>query len=776
MRRFIAIAFALSMLATGCAFITSRTIPHTGPAARVHVLAPFDRTQADPSGTVPLTIRVDPPLDPSTLRVVVTSGRPGLSRVEDITARLSHNGTLATATLHATDLTAGLTTIEATAAETGQAVLGRDHAFATFSWEPALDLTTASRCDVLDPAKCLLPFPNDYFTVADGTTDTGRRVHFDAASMPANNKGVHVDPTEWNRNDGFSPGSAILAYVPNLDLAKSGAAPITDIGRSLDPNQPIVLLDADTGQRWPFFAELDAQASPANVRMLIIRPAKNLTEGHRYVVALRDLRDGNNASIPAGRGFRVYRDAIPTFSPVIEGRRAHMESILRSLTHAGVARGSLYLAWDFTVASERNLSERMLHIRDDAFATIGNGAPSFTVTNVQDNVDTNIFRRVTGTFQVPNYLTGTGAAGSVFNTGPDGLPQRNGTFTAGFICNIPRATTAAGNDPVRPGRAGVYGHGLLGSNDEVNAGNVEAMSNEHDFVFCATKWAGFSDEDIGTAALALTDFSNFPKLADRTQQGFLNFLFLARLMRSPQGLVSNAAFQAGTAHTPVIDTSDVFYDGNSQGGILGGAVTAVSTEWKRAVLGVPGMDYSTLLQRSVDFDTYKAILVPSYPDELDRMLDFSIVQMLWDRAEADGYAEHMTTNPYPNTPAHTVLLHMAFGDHQVANITTEVEARTIGAKLRTPALAPGRDTAVVPFWGIAPIPSFPYNGSALVVWDSGNHAPPDANLPPEPDSVFGPDPHEKPRSQASAREQKSEFLRTNGTVVDVCGTTPCLAP
>jgi hypothetical protein len=226
----------------------------------------------------------------------------------------------------------------------------------------------------------------------------------------------------------------------------------------------------------------------------------------------------------------------------------------------------------------------------------------------------------------------------------------------------------------------------------------------------------------------------------------------------------------------VIDTSDVFYDGNSQGGILGGAVTAVSNEWTRAVLGVPGMNYSTLLQRSVDFDTYKAILVPSYPDELDRMLDLSIVQMLWDRAEADGYAEHMTTNPYPNTPAHTVLLHMAFGDHQVANIATEVEARTIGAKLRTPALAAGRDTAVVPFWGIAPIPSFPFSGSALVVWDSGNHAPPDANLPPEPDSVFGPDPHEKPRSQPSAREQKSEFLRTNGTVVDVCGTSPCLAP
>ena len=236
--------------------------------------------------------------------------------------------------------------------------------------------------------------------------------------------------------------------------------------------------------------------------------------------------------------------------------------------------------------------------------------------------------------------------------------------------------------------------------------------------------------------------------------------------------MSDPAFQA-TDGSPLVDTSDVFYDGNSQGGILGGAVTAVSTEWTRAVLGVPGMNYSTLLQRSIDFDTYKAVLVPAYPDELDRVLSLSIVQMLWDRAEADGYALHMTDDPYPGTPAHTVLLHPAFGDHQVANVTTEIEARTIGAALRTPALAPGRDPSVEPFWGIPVIPSFPFHGSAVVMWDSGTPAPPTGNVPPRPPQ-FGDDPHGDPRSTPAAREQKSEFLRTDGAVIDVCGAGPCL--
>ena len=68
----------------------------------------------------------------------------------------------------------------------------------------------------------------------------------------------------------------------------------------------------------------------------------------------------------------------------------------------------------------------------------------------------------------------------------------------------------------------------------------------------------------------------------------------------------------------------------------------------------------------------------------------SMIQLLWDRGEANGYAWHMTRDPLPNTPRHTVLLHEAFGDHQVANLATEVEARLLRARLRTPALDPGR--------------------------------------------------------------------------------------
>src|SRR5438093_6620116 len=49
---------------------------------------------------------------------------------------------------------------------------------------------------------------------------------------------------------------------------------------------------------------------------------------------------------------------------------------------------------------------------------------------------------------------------------------------ASFTCNIPRAALASAVATANPGRASLYGHGLFGSNTEVNAGNVESMGNE----------------------------------------------------------------------------------------------------------------------------------------------------------------------------------------------------------------------------------------------------------------------------------------------------------
>ncbi|HEY7875841.1 MAG TPA: hypothetical protein VIG64_12050, partial [Actinomycetota bacterium] len=483
-------------------------------------------------------------------------------------------------------------------------------------------------CDPIDDAKCLLPFPNDFYTTP-ADTDTGLRVNLNPAAMPQNAAGKPVDPTEWNRNDGFSPGSLILTYVPNVDLDVTGAPPITDMAQSLAADSPIVLLNADTGERHPFWAELDEHAEAGETPLLLIRPAVNLDEGNRYIVALRGMKDSTGAAIAPNASFLAYRNGTAA-----DARAPHFEDIFARLATAGVDRSSLYLAWDFTVASEDNLAERMLHIRDDAFdnylgdATpaardangfVGGRAPKFTVDLVENNVNERIARRVTGTVTVPNYLVGTNEcfdpagedlnctgggqnrlnyAGSTDEDGnvctavdPGCLPKQNQAVPelhANYTCIIPRAALSDGvatNATVTPARASLYGHGLLGGSSEVNQSQLQNLAHERNIVFCGTDWIGMATEDIPNVATILADVSNFPTLADRSQQGMLNFLMLGRAMIHPAGFNRHPAFQAtlpktckgckGPKPRSVIDTSNLYYDGNSQGGIMGGALVAV---------------------------------------------------------------------------------------------------------------------------------------------------------------------------------------------------------
>ena len=120
-------------------------------------------------------------------------------------------------------------------------------------------------------------------------------------------------------------------------------------------------------------------------------------------------------------------------------------------------------------------------------------------------------------------------------------------------------------------------------------------------------------------------------------------------------------------------------------------------------------------------------------------------------------------------------MHVAFGDHQVTQYQADVEARTIGARIHTPILAPGRSPQGQPSWGIPAIPgNLPWSGSAIVYWDGG----PTRVAPPPLENVPNDqldDPHEFPRRTHAARQQKSDFLQADGKVIDVCAGGPCMA-
>jgi hypothetical protein len=678
-------------------------------------------------------------------------------------------------------------------------------------------------CDPIDPSLCLLPWPNDHFTRPDRTTATGLRLHIDPLATPRNRSGAPIDPTDWNRLDGFSPGSIILTQVPGLDnpkaLAKTRAPTNTTIWRSLQKNSPVVVIDAGTGRRWPVWAEIDRSIDlngdppPASETALMIHPARNLAEGHRYIVALRNLRNSGGKTLRAQAAFAAFRAG----KGQPKSRQTYYDKRIFPVLHrAGIARRSLYLAWDFTVASERSLTQTILYMRDSSLAKLGDRtpgdgvvqgrAPKFTVDNVtqrlpcqpsvgvppvncstSNQLDPRILAHVQGTFQVPCYLNEPdcppGARFQYSNaTSTQPVMTPGNTTQANFECNIP-----IGAKHGRRFRPVLNGHGLFGNADQVNSDELYALG-QYGLMACATDEIGMSDKDIPNAGASLVDLSNFPSIPDRLEQGLINFLYLGRDLVNPAGFCSSSAFRV--KGKCVIDTSHLFYDGGSQGAIFGGALTAIDPDFTRSALNVAGMDYGLLLTRSSDFPEFAQILYRSYSNPLDRALLYSFIQNLWDQGEMDGYAEHVTSHPLPGTPRHSVLMTVAFGDHQVTNWASEIEARTIGARLRKPVLDSGRYPGRRPYWDIPRIGSFPFTGrAAMIVGDLGPLRPcpndgvtacegSQAGTPPPPRdnnaNTKGVDPHGPdwasfPEGEAAI----GAWLRPAGRLPAVCGGHPC---
>ncbi|HZR82065.1 MAG TPA: hypothetical protein VFD92_13295 [Candidatus Binatia bacterium] len=583
------------------------------------------------------------------------------------------------------------------------------------------------RCDFLIEEQCLLPYPSSAFLDPDPTTPTGRRIHYDVGSLPTSFDDKPIDPTDWNTLDGFGPGPMIEALFPDtgfpVDRVASGAAFHTDIAPSLDADHPTLLMKWGNGQRVLHFVEMDETAETVDEKVLIMRPGVRLDDATRYIVAIRHLVDTLGNPIRPRAVFRVIRDGIPhddvalacgeACADAIEARRPALRRVLKRLRKHGVDTSDILLAWDFTTASTEALTGWMVSVRDQATAL---GTPQFTITS-QDTkngagFNSDIWVRIQGTFQAPLFMTSPNPGSRLNIVG--GMPQQNATtpFAAiPFVVDIPRVAVdaAASGDhprPKHPARATLWGHGLLG--DRFQLGALSGFANQGNVVIGAVDMQGLSFADIGPIAGALgVDLSTFHVVPERLHQGVLNHLLLGRLFADPvNGFSSHAAFKLGTGGTSVIDTSQVFYAGGSQGGILGGTVMAVSEVFDRGLLAVPASNYSTLLQRSADFVPFIPILLGTYPHHLDGIVLFPLIQQLWDRADSHAYLPHILPGDLSDPPfPHKVLLHMATYDCEVSNLGTEIEARSLGI----PQVGPVARS----FFGIPEVAA-PYDGSGLV--------------------------------------------------------------
>src|SRR5205807_4176684 len=122
--------------------------------------------------------------------------------------------------------------------------------------------TPAADCQPFSTKPCLLPFPSNLFTRPDSSSATGLRVHLPAGAMPVNTNGQRISVAQYDRNDGFTPGSAMVVHVPGLDNAAAfthtGAVALLNLRRAFDKRQPIVVIDEASRTRQLIYSALYA--------------------------------------------------------------------------------------------------------------------------------------------------------------------------------------------------------------------------------------------------------------------------------------------------------------------------------------------------------------------------------------------------------------------------------------------------------------------------------------------------------------------------------------
>jgi len=610
----------------------------------------------------------------------------------------------------------------------------------------AITVPSTEGCENLNAQHCLLPWPSDRFLVKDETTVTGLRLAYEPSALPVNAQGIRTSPRVFSRLDGHSPASRIITrFVRPADLAASRAPIQTDLGRSLEPDSPTVLIDLSNGERLAHWVENDVREPT----LFWLHPAEVLQPNRSYGVAIRELVDTDGMKLPAEPGFAAVRDAATTTVKDLEQRRPAYRALFDTLTTAQVRVATLQAAWRFHTASNEAMHGDMLTVRNDGLTRLTPAGLGCTVTSVEDDYGSNTplttFRRIRGTYTVPSFMD-VPRPPAKLNRDSSGKPAFKENVEVPFTIIVPRAVGAPMGTP-RPSRVIVYGHGLMGEGDRtISSEPFRGVAEALESIIVATDWAGMSVPDSGAVADALNDASKFTFVAERLQQGLLNQLALLRTMKGACSRLPQLRVQG----VDLIDPARVYFTGGSQGGIFGATVMLLGPDTDRGIVMVNGAAFPFMIERSIDFAPFLPLFEQAYPDRTDRALALALLQGPWDATDPATYLRAPSDWPWKRR----LLSISVKNDAQVPNLATDLVTRT--AKL--PMLT---GTARTP-WS-APSAGPDPDDAALVI-DMGDRPPPEGIIAPTMNDKG----HSRVLGAPSAQFTIDQFLRPNGTIQTRC--------
>lgn len=504
---------------------------------------------------------------------------------------------------------------------------------------------------------CALPYPSDIYAYADDNADTGMRLNF-PVGIVREELLDEVPPsltpqTVFNGSNGFSAATSVLfelASAPDLNtLPESGG-------------NTVIAYNLDTGERIPLrvqineFARSKQVSSPSNI--VEIYPRSRWEFGNRYVVALTDtLKTEHGETFPRSNGF--------TQSAAADNSRLsnYYEPAFEFLESLGHARESMSAMTFFTVRSEDEVTGPMkmltnyvneeehpirdLDIRYPWFGWIG--------AIIVGDVYVHDFRNADG--------------GMEFD-----LTQAKGHWIR-FRLTLPRVAKK------RQVPIAIYGHGLTALKETdliVSLANaslgVATISIDHPN-------HGTRIEEDGGYVLSRLDTQYVPMQVGMMTQSSVDFMSLLKAVKTsistidvlPKrgwSLFRNAKTSSGNGNgTPELDTSRVFYQGTSLGGVLGSTFVSLAPDLKGAFLHVTGVGITNILSNSQLWGSHFSHLEPDEANGAEAMILKSAMQHEVDYGDAINFV-HYFRNPPATSTAKPVAIAATLDDGIVPNLST----------------------------------------------------------------------------------------------------------
>lgn len=550
----------------------------------------------------------------------------------------------------------------------------------------------------------LAPFPDDFFTEADGTSATGVHVSIPVPNVSASLQGLLGAAIDYaNGIDGFSALGPIVVSLP--DAIDNTTIPKT-YAESLDPFATLGLFDVDESsprfrKRVAFTTLIrdTADASGAASHELLVFSGEPLRLGGHYAFVVT-----NRALVSPERPLEAstfFENATAGTDPSTAGQQvgALLDPLFANLalTAPPIRRDDVALALSISVRSGSEFSRDLLSIHDQVAAQ---SPPSYEVTSITADSDatSDIAAIVEGTWTAPTWSTD----GTFLARDAAGLPMMTGTAAVPFIMALPKAALS-GPVPLM-----MYQHGQPGNaQDEVPPTARESIAK------LGIALIGFTDvanrdiipngdvNSLNTQALttllgshALPDYLSVLTIADQ-----LSFVrMLTSLNTSP---LDALPLGAPDGQPDVDAASPLTYLGISQGATHGVGLLPYAPEIHAAALVVGSGRFIAFLEHQAGDLLYQGIAA-FYP-ELTRnqfYAGLAIVQTGYDVQDPINHARFLYKEPHAlGTSARaSVLLIEGLGDPLNPFYASDAAAAAIGV----PHVAPVQ--ADVPFLELVTAP------------------------------------------------------------------------